>query len=77
MNTLPEPDSSVETLKTASLVKQSWSPGDTSGMIDDGFILVGVCARPEDPDHPFYYSLIWPHPLDTMPHMTRERWLRY
>ncbi len=77
MTTLPDPDSGIETLKTASLVKECFWPGDTSGMIDDGFILVGVCAMPKGSDRPFGYSLIWPHSPDEMPRMTRERWLNY
>lgn len=74
----PQPtDSGIDILSKASLIKETWSHGDASSMIDDGFILIGVSPRPKDSEYPFYYSLIWPGPIESLSGMARERWLAY
>lgn len=73
MTKLPKPDASVETLKTATAVKEAISDGDANTMIEEGFVLVGVSPQKKDGDHPFRYTLIWPRPLAQMPQRVRAR----
>ncbi len=76
MTPLPDPNSSVEILSKATIVKEAISAGDASSMISDGFVLIGITPKSNDPSFPFRYSLIWPHPAEDLPSMTRQRWLR-
>jgi len=70
---LPEAKNLIEALSKAEAIRETWSAGDASCMIQDGFVLVGICQTPED-EHPFMYSLIWPRPLSEANSRIREVW---
>lgn len=69
-----EVNSSIELLSKATVVKETEYAGDAYSMIDDGFILVGICPNPFGSEESFKYSLIHTTDVNKLNYVVKSRW---